>query len=231
MPHRATVVLAILACLLPACQQRMAVQPSARPGQPSAFFGDGRAARPVVAGTVARGNLRTDWHLYTGRVPDPARAPALSIALVGSAYTNPTAALAVALAEQNPPAVDTFPYPITRETLQHGRHRYMIYCVVCHDPLGTGHGMIVQRGYTPPPSYHTERLRAAPVGHFFEVITRGYGSMPAYRIQIPPRDRWAIAAYVRVLQHSRHFPETELTAAMRQDWQKQKAAADGGLLP
>jgi mono/diheme cytochrome c family protein len=231
MPPRAAVVLALVACLLPACQQRMAEQPSARPDQPSAFFGDGRAARPVVAGTVARGHLRADLHLYTGRVPDATGAPAFSIALVGSAFTNPRAALAVALAGQDPPAVDTFPYPITREILQHGRHRYMIYCVVCHDPLGTGRGMIVERGYTAPQSYHIERLRTAPVGHFFEVITKGYGSMPAYRIQIPPRDRWAIAAYVRVLQHSQHFPESALTAAMRQDWQKQKTAASGGPAP
>lgn len=231
MPRRAAALLALFACLLPACQQRMAEQPSARPDEPSTFFSDGRAARPVVSGTVARGQLRTDLHLYTGRVADPHHAPALSAILVGTGFTNPRAALAVAIAGQEPPAVDTFPYPITKEILQHGRHRYMIYCVVCHDPLGTGQGMIVQRGYTAPPTYHIERLRMAPVGHFFEVITKGYGSMPSYREQIPPHDRWAIAAFVRVLQHSQHFPESELTVGMRQEWQKQKTAANGGPVP
>jgi mono/diheme cytochrome c family protein len=83
----------------------------------------------------------------------------------------------------------------------------MIYCVVCHDPLGTGHGTIVQRGYTPPPSYHIERLRTAPVGHLFAVISEGYGSMPSYADQIPTRDRWAIVAYLRALQASQHYPE------------------------
>lgn len=231
MPHRAAVVLALFACLLPACQQRMADQPSARPDAPSTFFSDGRAARPAVAGTVARGQLRTDLHMYTGRVANPTHDAAFSAALVGTGFTHTPMALAVAVAGQESPAVDTFPYPITREILQHGRNRYMIYCVVCHDPLGTGHGMIVQRGYTAPPTYHIERLRTVPVGHFFEVITKGYGSMPSYRHQIPPHDRWAIAAYVRVLQLSQHFPEGELTVTMRQEWQKQKSAANGGESP
>src|SRR3954452_23415421 len=96
----------------------------------------------------------------------------------------------------------------------------MIYCVVWHDAMGTGHGKIVERGYTAPPSYHIERLRQVPVGHFFAVMTDGYGSMPSYANQIPPRDRWAIAAYIRALQLSQHFPEKELTDAMRSEWQQ-----------
>ncbi len=121
--------------------------------------------------------------------------------------------------------VDTFPFPVTRAVLEQGRNRYTIYCVVCHDSLGTGRGKIVERGYTPPPSYHIERLRHVAVGHFFDVITNGYGSMPDYKQQIPVRDRWAIAAYVRALQLSQHFPENELTPDMRQE--RQRAAGEG----
>jgi hypothetical protein len=97
----------------------------------------------------------------------------------------------------------------------------MIYCVVCHDAEGTGRGTIVERGYTPPPSYHIDRLRDAPVGHFFKVVTLGYGSMPSYRNQIKAPDRWAIIAYIRALQLSRHFPVEELTEGMKRAWQTQ----------
>jgi mono/diheme cytochrome c family protein len=91
----------------------------------------------------------------------------------------------------------------------------VIYCVVCHDPLGTGYGKIVERGYTRPPSYHIPRLREAPVGRLFAVVSEGYGSMPSYAGQIPIEDRWAIIAYLRALQLSQHFPEAELTDEMR----------------
>jgi mono/diheme cytochrome c family protein len=113
--------------------------------------------------------------------------------------------------------VDSFPYPITMQVLEHGYDRFMIYCVVCHDPLGTGRGKIVERGYTPPPSYHIPRLRTVPVGHLFAVVSEGYGSMPSYAGQISPRDRWAIVAYVRALQLSQHFPVDQLTPEMKKD--------------
>ena len=121
--------------------------------------------------------------------------------------------------------VDTFPFPVTREVLEHGRERYMIYCVVCHDPLGTGRGKIVERGYTQPPSYHIERLRNVAVGHFFEVITNGYGSMPDYKQQVPPRDRWAIAAYIRALQLSQHFPVNDKLTGRDAPAEKQRDQA------
>jgi mono/diheme cytochrome c family protein len=98
--------------------------------------------------------------------------------------------------------VDTFPAPVTRETLQRGRERFDIYCAPCHGRTGEGHGMIVQRGYPAPPSYHIDRLRQAPVGHFFDVMTQGYGVMYSYAQRVSPEDRWAIAAYIRVLQQS-----------------------------
>ena len=120
--------------------------------------------------------------------------------------------------------VDTFPFPVTLEVLEHGRDRYMIYCVVCHDPLGTGRGKIVERGYTPPPSYHIPRLRSVPVGHLFAVISEGYGSMPSYAGQISPRDRWAIVAYVRALQLSQHFPADQLTPEMKKEMASRRPA-------
>jgi mono/diheme cytochrome c family protein len=98
----------------------------------------------------------------------------------------------------------TFPFPITLEVLQRGRERYDIYCSPCHSLTGDGDGMIPRRGFTRPVSFHIERLREAPPGYFFHIITQGLGAMPNYRAQIPPRDRWAIIAYVRALQLSRN---------------------------
>lgn len=94
------------------------------------------------------------------------------------------------------------PLEINRELLERGEQRFNIYCSVCHDRTGNGDGMIVQRGFRKPPSLHLERLRNAPAGHYFDVMTHGFGAMPSFRIQVPPQDRWAIAAYIRVLQMS-----------------------------
>jgi len=97
-----------------------------------------------------------------------------------------------------------FPMPITPEVMDRGRSRYDIYCTPCHGDDGTGGGMIVQRGFTPPPSFADDRLRAAAPGHFVRVMTTGTGSMPSYAAQVEPVDRWAIAAYIRALQLSQH---------------------------
>ena len=99
---------------------------------------------------------------------------------------------------------DAFPFPITREVLVRGRERYNIYCSPCHDYTGSGGGLVVQRGFPPPPSYHLERLTKAPAGHFFDVITNGYGAMYSYASRVTPEDRWAIVAYIRALQLSQH---------------------------
>jgi len=98
--------------------------------------------------------------------------------------------------------VTAFPRPAARGVLERGRERYDIFCAPCHDRVGEGRGMVVQRGYRPPPSFHIDRLREAPVGHFFDVISNGFGAMPDYAAQIPSEDRWAIVAYVRALQLS-----------------------------
>jgi mono/diheme cytochrome c family protein len=95
-----------------------------------------------------------------------------------------------------------FPFPVTRQVIERGQERFNIFCSPCHGRLGDGGGMIVQRGFRRPPSYHIDRLRKAPVGHFYDVITHGLGSMYDYADRVAPRDRWAIVAYIRALQLS-----------------------------
>jgi mono/diheme cytochrome c family protein len=175
--------LAICVAGVAGCTQEMADQPRYDPLEPSAFFADGRSARHLVEGTVPRGHVRLDEHLYRGTV---ASVPA-----------------------------DRLPVPLTRQLLGRGRERYDIYCSPCHDRVGNGQGMIVRRGFSPPPSLHSERLRLAPIGHFFIVMTEGYGTMPDYATQVSPHDRWAIAAYIRALQLSQHAPLAELTEGER----------------
>jgi hypothetical protein len=112
---------------------------------------------------------------------------------------------------------DIFPFPIDKPVLLRGQERYNIYCSPCHDAIGTGQGMIVRRGFRPPPSFHIDRLRQAEAGKFFQHITNGLGAMPDYAQQISPEDRWAIIAYIRALQLSQNarlsdLPEPERRA-------------------
>lgn len=111
--------------------------------------------------------------------------------------------------------VSAFPLKIDRQVLQRGEERFDIFCSPCHDRLGTGHGMIVRRGYKQPPSFHDDRLRQAKPGYFFDVITNGFNIMPSYASQIPPADRWAIVAYIRALQLSQNAQLTDLSAKDR----------------
>lgn len=111
--------------------------------------------------------------------------------------------------------VAEIPVPVTRALLVRGRERYDIYCSPCHARTGDGTGMVVSRGFKQPPSYHIDRLRAQPVGYFYDVITNGFGAMQDYSAQIAPKDRWAIVAYVRALQLSRHAPAAELSSGDR----------------
>jgi hypothetical protein len=149
-------------------------QPRINPLRESDFYEDLRSARPLVAGTIARGQWRNDTYFYTG--------------FVGKEPGN------------------EMPFPVTRQVLERGRQRFDIYCAPCHSRLGDGNGMVVQRGYRRPPSYHIDRLRNAPLGHFYDVITNGFGAMPDYAEQVPPHDRWAIVAYIRALQLSQYAP-------------------------
>ncbi len=104
------------------------------------------------------------------------------------------------------------PLPITHQTLDHGRDQYRIFCAPCHGANGYGRGVIVQRGFPAPPTYHSERLRQAPDLHFYDVITNGYGAMYPYASRVPPDDRWAIIAYIRSLQLSQHARPDDLPA-------------------
>jgi mono/diheme cytochrome c family protein len=96
------------------------------------------------------------------------------------------------------------PFALTPQALDRGQERFNIYCSPCHGRLGYGDGMVVQRGFLAPPSYHIDRLRQAPVGHFYDVMTNGFGAMPSYSDKVAPQDRWAVAAYIRALQLSQH---------------------------
>jgi Cytochrome C oxidase, cbb3-type, subunit III len=207
--------LALCALFVLGCQQQMADQPSYKPLDASSFFVNGQSSRHLVTGTVARGHLEIDTHFYTGRKPGANRQAEAERTENPPPLGQNVGAKSPKLDESQ--FVDKFPFPVTLDVLEQGHNRYMIYCVVCHDPLGTGHGKIVERDYTRPPSYHIPRLRSVPVGHLFAVASEGYGSMPSYAGQISPRDRWAIVAYIRALQLSQHFPADKLTAEMKKE--------------
>jgi hypothetical protein len=181
--HRLSIII-LLALATTACRQDMHDQPRFEPLEKNDFYTDGRASRPVIAGTVARGQLNIDDHFYTGKIS-------------GELAT-------------------TFPFAITKDVLSRGRERYNIFCTPCHGALGYGDGMIVQRGFRPPPSFHIQRLREAPAGHFFDVMTNGLGAMFDYRDKVSPADRWAITAYIRVLQLSQNAAIEDVPDEMRE---------------
>jgi hypothetical protein len=139
-----------------------------------------------------------------GSRPLPANTVARGDVREGPAYTGLDA-------DQRP--IAEIPFPVTREVLLRGQERYNIFCSPCHDRAGNGTGMIVRRGYKQPTSFHDPRLRSTEVGYFFNVMTEGFGVMPSYAPQVPVADRWAIAAYIRVLQYSQNARLTDLAAA------------------
>ncbi len=110
---------------------------------------------------------------------------------------------------------DGMPFPVTATVLARGQERYNVYCTPCHSRVGNGIGMIVQRGYSKAGNFHTARLNAAPYGHFFDVITNGYGSMPDYSAQVNEQDRWAIVAYIKALQLSQKASESDVAPGAR----------------
>jgi Cytochrome C oxidase, cbb3-type, subunit III len=124
---------------------------------------------------------------------------------------------------ENGEVSDKFPFPMTREDIERGRQRYNIYCTPCHAYNGSGNGMIVQRGFPQPPSFHINRLRQAPVGHFYQVMTDGFGLMYSYAARVEPEDRWRIAAYIRALQLSQHATIDDVPEANRQKLNEQMA--------
>ncbi|KAA3450600.1 quinol:cytochrome C oxidoreductase [Mesorhizobium sp. SARCC-RB16n] len=110
---------------------------------------------------------------------------------------------------------EKFPYPLTMALLLRGQQRFDIFCSPCHGRTGDGHGMVVQRGFPAPPTYHQDALRRAPDRHFYDVITNGYGAMYSYAARVPANDRWAIVAYIRALQYSRYAPADALSETLR----------------
>ncbi len=110
---------------------------------------------------------------------------------------------------------DYMPFPVTDEVMARGRERFNIFCAPCHSRVGNGNGVIVQRGLRRPPSFHIERLRKVPLGYFFDVMTNGFGAMPDYASQIPPRDRWSIIAYIRALQLSQTAAMSDVPAGQQ----------------
>ena len=119
--------------------------------------------------------------------------------------------------------IETFPIPIERADVERGRERFNIFCAPCHSRIGDGNGMVVRRGFRQAASYHTEKLRNAPIGHFFDVMSNGFGAMPSYASRIPPNDRWRIAAYVRVLQFSQNARPEDVPPDARATLQSQPA--------
>ncbi|HRI42612.1 MAG TPA: cytochrome c [Fimbriimonadaceae bacterium] len=166
-----------LVVLAAGCHTDMWVQPKAKSQALSGFSSwEGQSAsRTPVSGTVARGQVRLDDAYFTGF--------------------------------ENGKMIDRFPIKVTKEVLERGQERFNIYCSHCHGRIGDGKGMIAQRGLVlarPPASYHTDRLREMPVGHFYDVITNGYGVMYRQAPNVDPADRWAIVAWLRVLQTSQN---------------------------
>lgn len=182
-----------LTMLTVGCRYDMQDQPRYKPYKESTFFGDKRASRDLPEGTVARGQLRDNKALYTGKKEVTGTVAPATTAVDASGNTVVTSF---------PDAIEEFPVPVTKELIDRGEQRYKVFCIVCHGATGNGDGMIVRRGFSKPPTYNDDRLRNAPVGHFFDVITNGYGKMNSYASQIPVADRWAIVAYIRTLQLS-----------------------------
>jgi mono/diheme cytochrome c family protein len=170
-------------------------QPRYKAYKKSDFFSDGKAMRDPVEGTVARGQLRENKAFWTGKKENV--DPNVQVQTTTDASGN-------TLVSSFPNDIEKIPVPVTAELIDRGQDRYNIYCIVCHGALGNGDGMVVRRGYIQPPTYHDDRLRNAPDGHFFDVMTNGWGRMNSYAALIPAADRWAIVAYIRALQMSQN---------------------------
>ncbi len=210
--------------LTASCRRDMQDQPKAIAYRENAFFRDGLSSRTLIPGTVPRGYLRADREFYLGKKTNSgtvATGQPVATQTV-SATTSGAPSTPVSL---YPDDVETFPIPITKKDLERGQERYDIFCSVCHGATGNGDGMIARRGFNKPlpASYHQDRLRQAPVGHFFDAMTNGWGAMPAYASQIPVEDRWKIVAYIRALQLSQ-MPDSQRASSptVREGSAKQK---------
>jgi len=170
------------------CRQDMQNQPKIISQRGSEMFADHRGARPQVANTVARGQLREDSYFYTGVVQ------------AANGYRE---------------ELNVMPFPVTMEVLKRGQERFNIYCTPCHSRVGNGLGEIVQRGYKPAANLHDQVRLSQPISHYYYVMTHGYGAMPDYASQLTPVDRWAVAAYVRALQLSQAAKPEDVPAGIQ----------------
>jgi cytochrome c553 len=198
-------LLAALALVTSACRQDMHDQPKHKPFTGSVLFKDKRSARPLVAGTVARGQLMEDEHLWTGKLDG-----------------KPAETFPAALADHFGGGDDWQSRMLVR-----GRERFQIQCTPCHGSVGDGNSMVVQRGMKRPPSYHIDRLQKAPPGYFFDVITNGFGAMYDQKDRIKVQDRWAIAAYIRALQLSQNAALADVPEDRRGELDNPKPRTDG----
>lgn len=180
---------AVTALMLAGCHQDMWSQPKAKPQSLSDSVFDNKSnSRLPVLGTVAYGKARADKEFFTGY-------------------------------DKDGHLVKEFPVAVTEEFVKRGQERFRIFCTPCHGELGNGKGFIAKRGFTaarPVGNYHSDRLRNMPIGHFFDVMTNGYGVMYPFRSRIKPYDRWAIAAYIRVLQTSQHVSVNSISTEERE---------------
>ncbi|MEZ0326913.1 MAG: cytochrome c [Fimbriimonas sp.] len=170
--------------VLGGCHTDMWAQPKQEPQRRSEFFADGMANRPLVPGTIPRDHLRLDEGYFTGAA--------------------------------NGKWLKDIPVEVNQALLERGQERFDVYCSPCHGRLGNGDGMIANRGFElrrPVGNYHTDRLRKMPAGHFYDVITNGYGTMFSYAARVEPQDRWAIVAYIRALQLSQNATEAQAARA------------------
>jgi len=208
--------------LVTGCRRDMQDQPKMKPLRGSTFFADGLSSRQPIEGTVPRGYLRENTELFTGK---KAKAPGASATPATQQISSTQSGTQTS---SFPDDIDTFPFPITKETVLRGRERYNIFCSACHGMTGNGDGMIVRRGFRRAASFNDDRLRNAPVGHFFDAITNGWGAMPAYAPQIPVQDRWAIIAYIRALQTSQQNPAAAASASPAPSASPSPTPAAGG---
>jgi mono/diheme cytochrome c family protein len=177
------VLLCVVGLFAAGCRQDMHDTPRYEAYEATDQVTGAAAARIAPAGTVARGLLRADEALYTGKIDGQ--------------------------------VVDAIPFAISHADLKRGQERYAIYCTPCHGELGDGNGMVVERGLRQAASYHQDRLRQERIGYFFDVITNGFGAMQGYAEQVPVRDRWLIAAYIRALQFSQNATVADVPAERR----------------
>jgi mono/diheme cytochrome c family protein len=211
MDRRVLVWTSGLALFAAGCHTDMWTQPKALPQQESAILPGGKVDQLPVEGTVPRGGYKADKPFYSGfRNGKLMTELPATLTIEGKKVSTKTELIQV---------------------LKRGKERFEIFCTHCHGAIGDGKGMIALRGLElrrPPATYHTDRLRQIPIGHFFDVITNGYGAMYSYAYRVEPNDRWAIAAYIRALQASQNVPAASLTPEQMQQLEDDTIAKTNG---